>query len=221
MVDVITCVRNGEKYLSQCIDSVLNQTYHNFIYYIVDNASTDKTKKIICDYQEKDKRIVYLYQSEIGIASSLNYGINASKNDFICFLDADDLFHLQKIEKQIRFFEKSRDQEICFTQLKEFSDMGAINSFFLPRKEILNGLSKSSIMFKRSLLDKTGMFNANVEIDFVEWFSRSIRKKISYTVLPEVLSFRRVHDNNMTKNINKSKYLEVLKMHLDANAKKS
>ena len=90
MVDIITCVRNGEKYLSQCIESVLDQTYKDFIYYIVDNASTDNTKKIIEDYQEKDKRIIYLYQPVKGLSISLNLGISSSKNEYLCFLDADD-----------------------------------------------------------------------------------------------------------------------------------
>jgi glycosyltransferase involved in cell wall biosynthesis len=219
MVDVITCVRNGEKYLSNCIESVLNQTYTDLTYYIVDNCSTDSTKKIIEDFQKKDQRIIYLYQSEIGHASSLNFALNASKNDFICFLDSDDLFHPQKIEKQLEFFEQNTQYEICFTKIREFLDKEDLNLSHQPRKEVLDGLSKCSMMIKKSLLNKTGLFNTTVEIDFVEWFSRIIRKKISYTILPELLCFRRIHNNNMTKNIKKSKYLEVIKMHLDASVK--
>ena len=218
MVDIITCVRNGEKYLSQCIESVLDQTYKDFIYYIVDNASTDNTKKIIEDYQEKDKRIIYLYQPVKGLSISLNLGISSSKNEYLCFLDADDLYHPKKIKKQIEFLHKNEGNEICFTHLQEFSDNEGAYLILKPRKEIIDGISKCSIMFKRSLINEIGLFNENVEIDFVEWFSRVIRKKIHYAVIPEVLCFRRVHDMNMTKNIDKSKYLEVLKMHLDARA---
>jgi teichuronic acid biosynthesis glycosyltransferase TuaG len=101
MVDIITCVRNGEKYLNQCIESVLNQTYEDFTYYIVDNASSDNSKKIIEDYQEKDARIIYLYQPIKGLSRSLNLAISASKNEYLCFLDADDLYHPKKINKQI------------------------------------------------------------------------------------------------------------------------
>ncbi len=218
MVDIITCVRNGEKYLNQCIESVLNQTYEDFTYYIVDNASSDNSKKIIEDYQEKDDRIIYLYQPIKGLSRSLNLAISASKNEYMCFLDADDLYHPKKINKQIEFLYEKEDYEICFTHLQEFSDNEEESLILKPRREVLDGISKCSILFKRSIIKQIGLFDEKVEIDFVEWFSRVIRKEIQYAVIPEVLCFRRVHDMNMTKNIDKSKYLEVLKMHLHARA---
>ena len=125
LVSVITTTHNRGNIIKECINSVLNQTYKNFEYIIVDNGSTDNTKEIVHAF--KDKRIKYIWQENSGSpAGSRNTGMMAAKGYYIAICDSDDLWLPQKLEKQIELFEKYNDillvatNAIYFTNKFEF-----------------------------------------------------------------------------------------------------
>lgn len=90
LISVIIPVYNVEKYLSECIDSVINQEYSNLDIIIIDDGSTDKSA-IICDeYKELDSRIRVIHKINEGLSSARNYGLRVAKGDWICFIDSDD-----------------------------------------------------------------------------------------------------------------------------------
>ena len=91
LISLIIPVFNAEKYLSECIDSVLAQTYKNYEVIIVNDGSTDKSEDIINCYGKKDKRIHAYHKLNGGVSSARNYGINVASGDYICFIDADDI----------------------------------------------------------------------------------------------------------------------------------
>ena len=99
-VSVIIPVYNGQRTLRQCLDSVLNQTYKNYNIIVIDNNSTDKTKKIIHSY--KDKKISYVFEPRKGRAYARNAGINAAKGEIIAMIDADCTAPLNWIEELIK-----------------------------------------------------------------------------------------------------------------------
>lgn len=104
LVSIITPMYNSEKYIQQCIESVINQTYKNIEMIIIDDGSTDKSRKIVLEYANKYDSIKYIKQERnMGIAEARNKGIRNSKGRFIAFLDSDDLYKKDKIEKQINF----------------------------------------------------------------------------------------------------------------------
>ena len=103
-VSVITPMYNCEKFISETIESVLNQTYTNWEMIIIDDCSTDKSKQIAKQYIERDKRIRLIELKEnSGAAVARNKGIEVSSGRFIAFLDGDDLWEPNKLEKQIQF----------------------------------------------------------------------------------------------------------------------
>jgi len=91
LISLIIPVFNAEKYLSECIDSVLAQTYNNFEVIIVNDGSNDKSEDIINYYDKKDKRIHAYHKQNGGVSSARNYGINVASGEYICFIDADDI----------------------------------------------------------------------------------------------------------------------------------
>lgn len=104
LVSIITPSYNSEKFISQTIESVLAQTYQDWEMLIVDDCSSDNSKKIIKEYTKKDNRIKLLQlEKNSGPAIARNKGIKEAKGRYIAFLDSDDLWLPQKLEKQIKF----------------------------------------------------------------------------------------------------------------------
>tara|TARA_Y100000758_G_C15715118_1_gene298713 strand:+ start:62 stop:490 length:429 start_codon:yes stop_codon:yes gene_type:complete len=116
-VSVVTSVYNGEAYVEECIDSILNQTFQDFEYIILNNGSTDRTAEILNHYT--DSRIHIIHQENLGISRSLNKGINLSKSELIARLDADDYALPQRLEKQIAFMEQHPKVVLCGSRFKE------------------------------------------------------------------------------------------------------
>ena len=109
LVSVIMSVYNGEKYLNEAIESILNQTYKNIEFIIIDDGSTDGSSDIIRNYLI-DHRIKFLKNvTNKGLIYSLNRGIEESNGKYIVRMDCDDVSHLDRIEKQVNYMEKNSD----------------------------------------------------------------------------------------------------------------
>ena len=93
MISVIIPVYNGEKYLEECLDSILNQTYTNLEIIIVNDGSTDNSLKMCRKYQKKDKRIKIINTENYGVSHARNIGIKESKGEYLYFMDCDDLIN--------------------------------------------------------------------------------------------------------------------------------
>ena len=107
-VSVLMPAYNAEKYIELAIESILNQTYENFEFIIVDDCSTDSTHKIIKKYSIKDKRIKLLRNKiNSGVAKSLNNGLKICKGKYIVRMDSDDWSYPNRIEKQVKYMEKN------------------------------------------------------------------------------------------------------------------
>src|SRR5690554_7062338 len=103
-VSIIMPAFNAENYIARSIQSVLNQTYKDFELIIINDKSTDNTISIVNDFERKDQRIKVIDLKENqGVAQARNHGIKASTGRFIAFLDSDDLWHSDKLSKQIHF----------------------------------------------------------------------------------------------------------------------
>ena len=127
LVSVVTSVYNGEAHVEECIDSILNQTFQDFEYIILNNGSTDRTAEILNRYT--DSRIHIIHQENLGISRSLNKGINLSKSELIARLDADDYALPQRLEKQIAFMEQHPKVVLCGSRFKEL-----VREKFFPQK---------------------------------------------------------------------------------------
>lgn len=121
MVSIVVPVYNSEKFIEETIKTVKEQTYTKWELILVNDCSTDKSKTIIEKYEKNDKRIRLINLREnSGAAMARNNGIEYAKGKYIAFLDADDLWDKEKLEKQIKFMEEN-EYEFTFTNY-EFSD---------------------------------------------------------------------------------------------------
>jgi len=104
-VSVIIPVYNGKKTLKQCLDSVLNQKYENYEVIVVDNNSTDNTKKIIKEFEKKNKKIKYLFEGKKGRGSARNTGEKKAKGEIILMTDSDCIVPKNWIKEMIESIE--------------------------------------------------------------------------------------------------------------------
>ena len=106
-VTIIIPVYNGEKFIAQTLNAVMQQEHSLFDCIIVDDGSTDGTKSIVTDLIKTDTRFNYIYQSNAGLSSARNKGLKYAKGEYIQFLDADDIILPLKLVKQIQQIKKN------------------------------------------------------------------------------------------------------------------
>ena len=104
-VSVIIPMHNSSKYILECLDSVINQTYKELEILLIDDKSSDKTIRKIKSIKDKRIKIIKLNKN-MGAATARNKGIEVSTGEYICFLDSDDYWKLDKIEKQVKFMKE-------------------------------------------------------------------------------------------------------------------
>ncbi len=140
-ISVVMPAYNAEKYLREAIESILNQTFSNFEFIIINDGSTDKTKSIILSYS--DHRIIYIENSaNIGISNSLNNAFTLAKGKYIARMDADDISALNRLEQQFVLMENNLEIGVSGTNIKYFSQSTEkIKSFPLTHDEIKLRLS--------------------------------------------------------------------------------
>ena len=141
-VSVIMPIYNAEKYLSEAIESVLNQTYANFELLLINDASTDRSKEICNEYSKKDSRIVMLENSSEnhGPGPTRNIGLDYATGEYIYFMDADDWVENELLELAVKRIEKDGSDMVAF---------GSINEFFGERRK-----SQKSQEFKKSKIGR-------------------------------------------------------------------
>jgi len=110
-ISVLMSAYNAEKYISESIESILNQTFNDFEFIIINDGSTDNTEKIIKSYN--DKRIKYISQENIGVSKSLNRGLKIATGKYIAKLDADDVSYPERLEEQFKFMENNPTYVVC------------------------------------------------------------------------------------------------------------
>lgn len=117
-VSIIIPVYNVEKYLSECLDSVVNQTFKDIEIICVNDGSTDTSLDILNEYAKKDNRIKIFSQENQGVSEARNKGINESTGEYICFLDSDDWYKKYYVEKQYnQIIKTGADISICSVSL--------------------------------------------------------------------------------------------------------
>ena len=118
LVSVVMPTYNRADVVGRAIDSILNQTYNDFEFIIVDDGSTDSTSEILQKYAAIDKRIILLRQNNQGAAATRNAGVNKAKGKYIAFMDDDDISLPNRLEKQVAFLEKYLDYSACICNMK-------------------------------------------------------------------------------------------------------
>lgn len=143
-VSVILSNYNGERYLKESISSVLKQTYTDFEFIIVDDASTDSSREVINSYN--DPRIKRYYaEKNRHIAYSLNRALEMVSGEYIARIDSDDIWEINKLELQVRYMDEHRECGACFTKVNIIDKYSAIaNGIYEEYYRMFNDVENKS-----------------------------------------------------------------------------
>lgn len=202
IISVVMSVYNGEKYVSEAIDSILNQTFTDFEFIVTNDGSTDKTPIILNKYAENDSRIIVIHQENAGLTESLNKMIAKAKGTFIARMDADDISLPERFEKQInKLLIKSVYLAVgCWFQMLDESGRSSYeivfpdNPILLKRyfRKGINSYAHGSVMIRKKVFDKVGFsyrFKYGQDLDL--WLRLSEHSSLG--IVEEVLYQRRDH----------------------------
>lgn len=207
-VSIITPVYNSEKFIEESIKSVLSQTYTNWEMILVDDCSKDSSKSIISKYVEIDERIKYVkLDKNSGAAVARNTAIEMATGRFIAFLDSDDLWHKNKLEKQIEFMLEN-NIGFSFTSYETINELGEnngkvirvpetpVNYEFLLKNTIIGCLT---VIIDRKIIGDIRMPLLRTRQDFATWLS-ILKKGHKAYGFDEVLATYRIVSDSISSN---------------------
>lgn len=227
-IDILLAAYNGEKYLKEQIDSILNQTYTNFNLIISDDCSTDDTANILKEYEKSDSRITVLYQKKnLGFIKNFEFLLRQSVSDYFMLSDQDDVWKNNKIETSLNWLNKKK-AVLVYSDVKVVDEkMQVINDSLLKSIHIYNNLKKednskilmlenpatgSTILGKKEIISKC--FPIPEELPMVhDWWialMASMQGKICF--IDDTLLMYRQHNNNIIglKHVNENAdYIEL------------
>lgn len=218
-IDVIIPVYNAEKFIEKTLESVVSQTHLPERIIIVDDGSTDETVNIINDFKNNSKVKIDLHQQENrGPNAARNAGLKHSTSEFVAFLDADDIWEKEKLEKQLRVFEKNEFEKLGLVytayDLIDENDEKIKQSFLVfkldpgLRGDVFDKMfdamkitgSCSGVLIKKDCFEKTGYFDETLKgaEDWDMWIRISQYFEIDY--VDEILVHVRLHKSNSHNN---------------------
>ena len=198
-IDIILPNYNSSKFLKQTLNSIIMQTYKNWKLIIIDDCSDDKTKNILKKYS-KDKRIkMFWLKKNNGAGFCRNYGIKKSKSPFVAFIDSDDVWKKNKLEKQIIFMKKN-NFSFSYTNYETFGEKKKIiiPPLRFDYKSFINNTSigTSTMMVKRKELKNIKFTNSKICEDY--YFKCKLLKRVKFAFcLNEFLTRYRIRHNSM------------------------
>jgi len=221
LVSVIIPVYNYDRYLGEAIESVLNQTYQHLEVIVVDDGSTDRSGEVAKSFADRGVR--YCHQAHAGIGPARNKGVESAEGEFIAFLDADDRWPLQKIERQLKAFESDETLEMVFGQALQLQNgpewEAGVRDYNKPSVPgMVPGMVPGTMLIKRDAFFRVGLFKGDLKVgEFIDWYARAVELKMRSLVLPELFLWRRIHDSNqgVRERQSVSDYARVLKAKLD------
>lgn len=209
LISVVMSVYNSEKYLADAIEGVLNQTYRNFEFIIVNDGSQDNSLDIIQQYQNKDNRIILIDRENKGLPYSLNEGISIARGEYIARMDADDICLSERFEKQLQYMQE-HNLDICGSFVEAF-DNNSTQQYSYPINDadikftllFYCCLAHPSVLIRKKVFDKI-QYNINYKQaqDYQLWVDAA-KEQFIFGNIPEFLLRYRVHNEQMT--ISKSK----------------
>ncbi len=207
LVSIITPVYNAEKFINTTIESVIKQTYKNWEMLLIDDCSTDSSAEIIKELAKNDSRIRYIkLDKNSGAAVTRNIGLEKAKGRYVAFLDSDDLWKEEKLQKQLDLI-KEKNIAFCFTSYRYIIEDGSPTNKVAraPEKINYNGLLKNTIIGCSTVLvdkEKLGDFrmtNVRRGQDTATWLQLLKRTDYAYGIYEDLVWYR-VVDGSLSHN---------------------
>jgi glycosyltransferase involved in cell wall biosynthesis len=204
LVSVVMAVHNAEKYVEKSIGSILNQTFQDFEFIIINDGSTDRTASILNALDEAHQRIKVIHQEKRGLTPTLNLGCNLAQGKYIARMDADDLSLPERFARQIIFLEAHPEIAVCGSWVKKIgksrrnlwrypgdSDVARCHLLFN------NPIAHPVAMIRRDAIAAAGFYDESYlyAADYACWAKIAERRSIAN--IPEVLLHYRIHFGQM------------------------
>lgn len=211
-VSVIIPMYNSEKYIIQCLNSVLHQTYKNIEIIIIDDCSQDASLKLVKGVKDERIKICCLSENK-GPAVARNAGIKLATGEYICFIDSDDIWLKDKVEKQVKFMEEN-DYEFIYSNYAYFKDSDYNGEMKQGCKTANVPLSVSykqaiknttitviTVMLNMNKLKKEDIYMPDLKIgqDTATWW-KILKKGIVAHGMKDVLAYYRVNNKSLSSN---------------------
>ena len=202
LIDIIIPNYNKAKYLKECLESVINQTYKNWKIYLIDDFSNDDSRRILNDFRSYDNIKLIFTDKNYGPHHCRNIGIEQSNSDYVAFLDSDDFWPKEKLNLQIKDMIKN-DLDFTFTDISYFKD-STIKKIELPNFYDFNNfilsssMSTSSILLKREIISKI-KFKDVMHEDYL-FKCDILRENINAIKIKDTFVFYRMTKQNRSSN---------------------
>lgn len=218
-ISCIIPVYNGERFIEEAIGSILAQTCQPDEIIVIDDGSTDDTGGKVSRYNH---RLTYVYQPNAGPAAARNRGLELAHGDYIAFLDADDLWHPEKLEQQLERFECRPETDISITHVQNFIKNPQTGER-LPHCEKgrplnLPGYITQTLLARTEVFRRVGIFDTSFRLsDATEWFLRAEQSNVVVDLISDVLVYRRLHEHNISQanlSVSHDEHLKLIKQSL-------
>lgn len=215
MVSVIMPAYNAEKTISESVESVIFQTYKDWELIVIDDGSTDNTVAVLSQFAKSDSRI-HFYQNKknCGVSYTRNRAVELAKGEWIAFIDSDDLWDKEKLEKQISLLNEHPDMAIAYTASCFIDENGKPYEYMMPAIEkltyktllIKNIMSCSSVLIRSSIMNDIRMPSDNMCEDYYTWLMVLREYGVAYGINEPLLIYR------LSRNSRSSNRIKMIKM---------
>lgn len=216
-ITVLMPLYNCSKYVEASVRSILQQSFREFEFLIIDDGSTDNSAELVSTFN--DSRIILHKKHHTGLADTLNTGLKMAHGKWIARIDADDIAVKDRLRFQTGFINKNQDVDVIAGSSVYFSGNGKVEFTVRPPtddksiKEMLNvhnPVNHSAVTFKKEDIIAEGGYDVSMTCfeDFELWLR--LRDKLRFQILPEYLAFTRIRNDSMTAAANYNKIYEVL-----------
>jgi glycosyltransferase involved in cell wall biosynthesis len=220
LISCIVPVYNGARYLREALSSIAAQTYRSLEIVVVDDGSVDGTRELVasCGYD-----VQYYWQTNAGPASACNQGLHVSQGELIAFLEQDDLWHPEKLERQWARFRAEPELDFSVTHIRNFwtPELRQEEEHFRGHRRAgpVPGYVVQTLLARRLTFQKIGGFNPVLRFSHgMDWFLRADEQGAVSELLSDVLVYRRLHEANISRKegrASRDEYLRLLKTTLD------
>lgn len=221
-ISILLPAYNGEKYLSQAIESVLQQTFKNFKVYLINDGSTDNTLKIMKKFAQQDHRVIIITHDNIGMGASLNKALELVDTEWIARMDADDIMEPIRLERQIDFIKQhpeiavassfvsyiDANNKVIGKSTSEFTNKEKVDEYLSKNKLI--GFSHPAVLFKKDVILEVGGYRPQFwPADDIDLWNRVAERGYGILVQPEYLLRYRIHSESVSIKSAKNARIKV------------
>lgn len=210
-ISIIVPVYNGDRFLAEALNSILQQEYHPLEVLVIDDGSTDRSAAVASTFPA----VRLLRKPHSGVAPTLNLGLRHATGELLGFLDADDRWLPGKLARQVAELTQRPELDIVFGQTRQFTVRQTGYGDEVIYYAAQAAPHKSSMLIRRTAFMRAGEFAEQQDChDFLDWYARAMDRGLQAVMVDQVTNERRIHDQNLGRiaaGAQRSQYLSTLR----------